>query len=83
MAEKDYGLLHFIRGRRFDQSISPFLSSVSMNSNCRDLCAGIGLKLLYWNCRGICSRREELQKGLEEIDVFIDVETNLKKHKKI
>ena len=35
-----------------------------------------GLKLLYWNCR------EELQKRLEEIDVFIGVETNLKKHKK-
>ena len=75
-------LLHLIRGRHFDKSISPFLSSVSMNSNNRDLCASTGQKLLYWNCRGICSRREKLRKHLEEIEVFIGVETNLKKHKK-
>ena len=53
-----------------------------MNSNCRDLCSSTGLKLLYWDCRGICSRREKLQKRLKEVDVFIDVETNLKKHQK-
>ena len=52
-----------------------------MNSNIRDLCASTGQKLLYWNCRGICSRREKLRKHLEEIQVFIGVETNLKKHK--
>ena len=73
-------LLHFIRGRRFDQSISPFLS-ISVNPNCRDICASMGLKLLYWNCKEICSRREELRKLLEEIDVFIGVATNLKKQK--
>ena len=53
-----------------------------MNSNCRDLCVSTELKLLYWNYRGICSRREELRKSLEEIYVFIGVGTNLKKHKK-
>ena len=52
-----------------------------MNSYNRDLCASTGQKLLYWNCRGICSRREKLRKHLEEIEVFIGVETNLKKHK--
>ena len=53
-----------------------------MNSKCRHFHSSTGLKLLYWNCRGICSHREELQKRLEEVDVIIGVETNLKNHKK-
>ena len=75
------GLLHVIRGR-FDQSISPLLITFSMSLNCRQVWSSIGLKLLYWNCRGICSCREELQKRLEVFDVFVGVETNHKNHKK-
>ena len=61
-----------LRGRHFHQSTYP--SNLRFHEFKQLLLQH--WKLLY--CRRICSRREEPQKRLEEVDVFIGVETSLK-----